>query len=264
MKKIPVMVTGAAGRMGSITVKTILSQPDMDLVGAVDVNQVGTDAGIAAEIDPCGVVITNDLEKLIAEKSPLVCVDFTKGPVAGPGILTCTRAGVACVVGTTGIDDDILKQVEVAALTNNAPVLLAPNFSVGAVLMMQFAARASRHMEWAEITEMHHEKKADAPSGTALRTAQMMADVRENFAATTGEIEKVKGARGGVYRGIHLHSVRMPGLLAHQEVRFGAVGETLTIRHDSISRECFMPGVMLAIRKVKTLTGLVVGLENVM
>ncbi len=264
MNKIKVIVTGGAGRMGTMTIRTILDQANMELIGAVDVTSVGQDAGTLAGLQPCGVNITDDIHKILKEKSPEVMVDFSQGPVAGDNILACIKAGVACVVGTTGIDDEILRQVEIESLSQGVPVLLAPNFSVGAVLMMQFASQAAQHMKWGEIIELHHEKKADAPSGTALRTARMMSDVRGSFSQTADEIEKLEGARGGVYNGIHIHSVRMPGLLAHQEVRLGATGETLTIRHDSISRECFMPGVMLAVQKVKNLRGLVVGLENVM
>jgi 4-hydroxy-tetrahydrodipicolinate reductase len=143
-------------------------------------------------------------------------------------------------------------------------VLLAPNFALGAVLMMRFAAEAARYYEWAEIIELHHEKKIDAPSGTALRTAQLMRQAQPSWQAVQGESHKLPGARGADADGIRIHSVRLPGLVAHQEVLLGGAGETLTLRHDSLSRTSFMPGVALAVRRIGEHTGLLVGLETLL
>jgi 4-hydroxy-tetrahydrodipicolinate reductase len=262
--KIKVVVCGAAGKMGLTTVAAVMAQEDMILSGAFDTGRAGEDAGNLALGRPSGLLIENGLEKILEREKPGVAVDFTRGSVAPGNILRCIEHGTAVIVGTTGISGEDLEWIRASSESSGVPVLLVPNFSIGAVLMMRFAREASRHLEWAEITELHHEKKADAPSGTAMRTAEMMAAVRKAFQAAQGGTETVPGSRGGLYKGIRVHSIRMPGLLAHQEVRLGGLGETLTIRHDSISRECFMPGVMMAIRSVHNLKGLSVGLEHIL
>lgn len=211
-----VAVAGAAGRMGQAVCEAVEGAPDMELV---------------AKADPAlGVELADVLEGVD------VVVEFTRPDTALENVRTCLAAGVHVVVGTSGWDVDAIRDVE-----SEANVLFCPNFAIGAVLMMRFAAEASRHMAGAEIIELHHDKKLDAPSGTAARTAEMM----------EGDPP--------------IHSVRLPGLVAHQEVIFGDVGQTLTIRHDSIDRTSFMPGVLVAVRKVGGLTeSPVVGLEHVL
>jgi 4-hydroxy-tetrahydrodipicolinate reductase len=211
-----VAVAGAAGRMGQAVCEAVEGASDMELV---------------AKADPAlGVELADVLEGVD------VVVEFTRPDTALENVRTCLEAGVHVVVGTSGWDVDA-----VGGVASDANVLFCPNFAIGAVLMMRFAAEASKHMARAEIIELHHDKKLDAPSGTAARTAEMM----------EGDPP--------------IHSVRLPGLVAHQEVIFGDVGQTLTIRHDSIDRTSFMPGVLLAVRKVGSLTeSPVIGLEHVL
>ncbi len=257
MDRIKVIVCGVNGNMGKHVVRSVLSQKDMELVGGIDIK------GVGKPIEGTNIIAKEDLSLEIREKKSHVLVDFTKGDVSAKHILTALEEGVFCVVGTTGIPDEDIEKIRQKAEEKGLGVLIAPNFSIGAVLMMQFAKEAAKYYQWAEIIELHHEKKADAPSGTALRTAKLMGEVKE-FKTTDKERIKLDGVRGGIWKGIRIHSVRMPGLLAHQEVKLGSLGETLTIKHDSLSRECFMAGVMMAIRKIRHIKGLVVGLENIM
>ncbi|MBM3463709.1 MAG: 4-hydroxy-tetrahydrodipicolinate reductase [Armatimonadetes bacterium] len=261
MAPIRVTVAGACGRMGQEVVRTIIGLSDIRLVGALDRAQVGHDVGEVAGLGVCGVAVSETLEEALSGSSTDVLVDFTRGDVAPTTVIQALGRGVRCVVGTTGISAADLKRMEDAAASS--AVLIAPNFALGAVLMMRFAAEAAQYYQWAEIIELHHEKKIDAPSGTALRTAEMMAARQSAFQRVAGETEKVGGARGADC-GIRVHSVRLPGLVAHQEVLLGGTGETLTIRHDSMARTSFMPGVMLAIRRIGKAKGLMVGLEHLL
>ena len=222
---IRVTVAGAAGRMGQAVCVAVQGAPDMQLSGRAD------------------PLLDTTLEQVLGETD--VVVDFTQPQVAAENILACLRAGVHAVVGTTGFDLDALRP-ELEREAGRANVLVAPNFAIGAVLMMRFAAEAARHMAKAEIIELHHDRKLDAPSGTAARTAALMAQ-----------------ASGGPRPPIH--SVRLPGLVAHQEVILGDLGQTLSIRHDSIDRESFMPGVLLAVRAMDKLAhSPTVGLEELL
>ncbi|MHB2016818.1 MAG: 4-hydroxy-tetrahydrodipicolinate reductase [Candidatus Xenobia bacterium] len=261
--KIRVVVTGACGRMGQEVVRSVLAQPDMQLVGAVDVAKVGEDVGAVVGSGACGVPVKSAFKDAIAGGID-VLVDFTRFDVAPGNLREALQHGIACVVGTTGLPADDMNKLDTLSREKQIPIFIAPNFSLGAVLMMMFARTAARHFEWAEITELHHEKKADAPSGTAIRTAEMMLESRTGFSSPPNETLKIPGVRGGVKEGIRIHSVRLPGFLAHQEVLFGADGEVLTIRHDSTNRTSFMPGVMLSIRRVRELSGVVVGLEKLL
>lgn len=225
---IDVCVTGAAGRMGQAVVGAVSRERDMRVAMAVD-PALGDDPGAHA-----------DLASALAAGTPDVMVDFTVPATVFANARTALEAGVHVVIGTTGLDDGQVAELRELAEAGPANALIAPNFAVGAVLMMRFAAEASRHMAKAEIIELHHDRKLDAPSGTALRTAALM------------EGDPV------------VHSVRLPGLVAHQEVILGGHDETLTIRHDSLSRESFMPGVVLAVRAVAGRPGLTMGLEPVL
>ncbi len=228
---IKVAVAGAAGRMGQTVCEAVLAAPDMELVGRAD-----------PRLDTTLADVLEDAE---------VVVDFTEPDTALENALACIRAGVHVVIGTTGFDSAPLEHAQPeqggrAADRPRANVLIAPNFAIGAVLMTRFAVEAARHMQKAEIIELHHDQKLDAPSGTAKRTAQLMAE------ASGGEPPPI-------------HSVRLPGLVAHQEVILGDLAQTLTIRHDSTGRESFMPGVLLAVRRVASLSEpLVVGLESLL
>ncbi len=265
---IRVGVCGAAGKMGRAVVKAVLGAPDLELVMALDVSQAGQDAALmAGEARPCGVQLEFNLTQAMQSKKPHVVVDFTNPLAVLDNAITVMQQGGHSVIGTTGLSSDALKKLEATAVENRTSALVAPNFALGGVLMMKFAQEASKYFSHAEIIEYHHNQKHDAPSGTAMRTAQLMEAVQPEFAKTNTQQEKelLTGARGAATAGkIQIHSVRLPGLVAHQEVIFGDQGQTLTIRHDSLDRTSFMPGVLLAVRKVMSLHGLVVGLENVM
>lgn len=260
---IRVLVTGAAGKMGSEVVKAVTDATDMQVVAAVDPGVSG-----CFVTDPSGahVECTQDLAGAIDAFKPDVMVDFTRPDVVEANLRVALAAGVDCVVGTTGLTEELLGELAAAAPEGTC-LFFAPNFAVGAVLMMQFAEKAARFMPHAEIVELHHDKKLDAPSGTAVRTARLVAAARREAPPAPGretELPGMEGARGALVDDVPVHSVRLPGLVAHQEVLFGGQGQTLTIRHDSIDRTSFMPGVALAIREVGSRSGLVVGLEKLM
>ncbi len=256
---IRVLVSGAAGRMGREVVRAVMAEDDLELVAAVDPAHAGEALG-----EGSGLALERDLASAIAACAPDVVVDFTHPSVVEGNIRTTLAAGVDCVVGTTGLAEDALEALAATAPEGTC-LFVAPNFAIGAVLMMRFAAEAAKFMPHVEIIELHHDRKADAPSGTALRTASLIAETRASVPPAPGrETEIAEGARGALVHDVTLHSVRLPGLVAHQEVLFGGQGQTLSIRHDSIDRTSFMPGVVLAVRKVGGCSGLVVGLEHLM
>ncbi len=258
---IKVAVAGAAGRMGLEVVKAIVAEDDMEVVAAVDPRATGT---IYVGAHGEEVSVLPDLRAALLERSPDVLVDFTHPTQVEANVGLALAAGVDCVVGTTGVTLERYGELASAAPEGTA-LFVAPNFAIGAVLMMRFAQLAAHYLPAAEVIELHHDRKADAPSGTAMRTAQLIAEARASAPDVPGrETEVVAGARGAWVDEVPVHSVRLPGLVAHQEVIFGGPGQTLTIRHDSIDRASFMPGVVLAVRKVGGLTGLVVGLENLL
>lgn len=263
MAPIRVLVSGAYGRMGREVVKAVIAQPDMELAGAVDKAGIGEDAGRVAGVAQTGVIISPDLAATISKTNPEVMVDFTTPLAVMENIRAAAEAEVAGVIGTTGLTAENLEEIARLAAKAGRAFLVAPNFAIGAILMMRFAAEAARFLPDVEIIELHHDKKIDAPSGTALKTAEAINAARagQQPPARVSPLEKVKGARGGELAGVHIHSVRLPGLVAHQEVIFGGMGQTLTIRHDSLDRSSFMPGVLLAIRKVVTEKGFFNGLE---
>jgi len=244
---INVAVLGARGRMGSEVVKAVEAAEGLALVAALDVG--------------------DSLEQLKGSAAHVV-VDFTTPDSVMANLEFLIDNGINVVVGTTGFDDSKLATVKGWLAANpSVGVLIAPNFAIGAVLMMEFAAKAARYFESAEVIELHHPAKVDAPSGTAARTAELMGAARKEAGlgampdATTTSLD---GARGAVVAGIPVHSVRARGLVAHQEVLFGGLGETLTIRHDSIDRAGFMPGVILGVRKIVNTPGLTHGLDKFM
>jgi 4-hydroxy-tetrahydrodipicolinate reductase len=254
---ITVLVNGACGRVGREVVRAVLAEDGLSLVAAVDPVHAGEALG-----EGSGLTIVGDLAEAIEAARPDVMVDFTNPGVVEAAIATALGRGVHCVVGTTGLTTATLE-----SLAANAPdgtcLFMAPNFAIGAVLMMRFAQTAARYMPHVEIIELHHDRKADAPSGTALRTAKLIAGARTHVPDAPGrETELAEGARGAIVDEVTIHSVRLPGLVAHQEVLFGGQGQTLTIRHDSIDRTSFMPGVILAIRETVKRSGLIVGLEH--
>ncbi len=263
--RIRVAVAGAAGKMGLEVIRTLALQDDMDFVGAVDPNREGEDIGTLVSGAPLHVPCVASICDLQGDMRPDVLVDFTTPAVVKANTRTALEMGIRPVVGTTGMTTNDLQELDDLARSKGLGVLVAPNFAIGAILLMKFAREASKHFAHAEILELHHNQKADAPSGTALKTAELMLAERDRFGVGNApETEKLEGARGADLDGIRIHSVRLPGLVAHQEVIFGGLGQTLTLRHDSLSRESFMPGVMLAVRKVCELDGLVYGLEHLL
>ena len=257
---IEVIVTGAAGRMGGEVVKAVTAADGMRVAAAVDASGA---TGTVDDGQGGSVPLTHDLASALSGGGQRVLVDFTVPGAVEANVTAALAAGVHCVVGTTGVTD--ARWREVAAASRDVCLFIAPNFAIGAVLMMRFAQRAAKYMPSAEVIELHHDRKLDAPSGTAMRTAALIAAARGETPASPGrETEVAPGARGAEVDGVHVHSVRLPGLVAHQEVIFGGLGQTLTIRHDSIDRTSFMPGVVLAVREVVSRSGLVIGLEELM
>lgn len=244
MSEIKVGVLGAQGKVGREVCAGVQAAPDMVLAAALDVG--------------------DSLETLV-EAGVEMIVDFTHPDAVMANLAFCIEHGIHAVVGTTGFDESRLAELRrLLGDTPSSGILIAPNFSIGAILMMRFSAQAARYFESVEIVELHHPDKADAPSGTAARTAKLIADARRDSglgvppdATSTG----LEGARGAEVDGIHVHSLRIRGLVAHQEVVLGGPGETLTIRHDSLDRISFIPGVLLGLRRIAAAPGLTVGLE---
>ncbi|MDR3348778.1 MAG: 4-hydroxy-tetrahydrodipicolinate reductase [Acidaminococcales bacterium] len=262
---IEVLVNGALGRMGREVMKAVSAQEDMRLAGAVDVAASGESVADVINVKSA-VNVEKDLGTALSGKNISVVVDFTRPDAVLDNLRLVLARGVRAVVGTTGFRKDDLAELERLARNNSTAVLIAPNFSVGANLMMRLAEEAAKFLPKAEIIELHHDNKLDAPSGTAAATAEKVAKARGGYMKQghANEEEKLKGARGAEIEGIRIHSVRLPGYVAHQEVIFGGLGETLVIRHDSNSRECFMPGVILACREIAKYNGLVYGLDEIM
>jgi 4-hydroxy-tetrahydrodipicolinate reductase len=253
-----VAVMGAAGRMGRTVCAAVVGDPDCELVAAVDPHHAGLDLSSVAGVDT-DVVITADVGSLDGAGVD-VAVDFTEAAAARENLRWCAAAGVHAVVGTTGLGDDDLEELRSLFTTSNCVV--APNFAIGAVLMMRLAELAAQWFETVEIIELHHDAKVDAPSGTAVLTAQRIAAASSDWAPDPTVDTVLEGARGGRGpAGIPIHAVRLRGLVAHQEVLFGTTGQTLSIRHDSTDRSSFMPGVLLAVKAVADRPGLTVGLD---
>ncbi len=270
---IPVVVNGAAGKMGREVVKAVAQATDMNLVAAIDTTpeHQGKDAGELAGLgEPLEIPITNQLEPMLAfasqEKQIGAMVDFTHPDSVYDNIRSAIAYGIRPVVGTTGLSPEQLQELANFADKASTGCLVIPNFSIGMVLLQQAAVTASKYFDHVEIIELHHNQKADAPSGTAIKTAQMLAEMGKSFnvpvVEETENLAGAKGCQGG--EGIRIHSVRLPGLVAHQEVIFGAPGQIYTLRHDTSDRACYMPGVLLAIRKVLELKSLVYGLEKIL
>ncbi|WP_267383163.1 4-hydroxy-tetrahydrodipicolinate reductase [Cyanobacterium sp. uoEpiScrs1] len=269
---IPVVVNGAAGKMGREVIKAVSQAQDMMLIGAVDhsLEYHGQDVGEVAGCGALEVPIVNDLQSVLVlatqNKIQGVMVDFTHPDGVYENVRSAIAYGIRPVVGTTGLSEDQIEELGKFAEKASTGCLIIPNFSVGMVLLQQAAAQAAQHFEHVEIIELHHNQKADAPSGTALKTAQMLSELGKMYnPPSVKETETIQGARGGlVNNNTRIHSVRLPGLIAHQEVIFGAKGELYTLRHDTSDRSCYMKGVLLAIRKIIQLQSLIYGLEKIL
>ena len=263
MKTIRVLVTGAAGKMGQELIRTIAQQNDMVLVAGCDVKNVGRDAGEMCGINAIGVIVEMDLAVSLRGSKPDVVCDFTHADALRKNLPLDLENKVNMVIGTTGFTSEEIKKLEQDCLERSVGCLVAPNFAIGAVLMMQFAKIASRYMDRAEIIEFHHPQKKDAPSGTAIKTAEGIIEGKDQVYEEKS-FELLPGSRGGHLGPVNIHSVRLSGFVAHQEVIFGGEGQTLTIRHDSLSRVSFMPGILLAIRKMAEDQHFYYGLDKIM
>lgn len=240
---IRVLVNGAKGKMGKEVIKAISNESDLLCVAESTVQ--------------------DDLATLIQAAKPDVVIDFTTANTVFENTKIIIESGVSPVIGTSGLLPDEIEELKNLAEKKGVSGLIVPNFSLGAVLMMRFALEARSYFDAVEVIEMHHDQKRDAPSGTAIRTAQLLSS-QQDAQSVEEEIEILEHARGAQFHGVNIHSVRLPGLVAHQMVIFGGDGETLTLKHDSINRQCFMPGILLACRKAKSVEGLKVGLEHVL
>jgi 4-hydroxy-tetrahydrodipicolinate reductase len=261
MSPIRVVIHGAAGRVGQILLNTLQAAPELKLVGAVDIKLPGDSIALA---DGSQIPFSSNLEQLLKTVKPDVMVDFTIAKASLPAVRVASAQKVNLVIGTTGFTTENLQEMEQLAKTNGTGIFIASNFALGAVLMMYFAKIAAKYMDYAEIIELHHEKKLDAPSGTAITTAKGMAASRGKPFSQAVDEGKNYPSRGEKYNGIAVHSIRLPGLMAHQEVLLGGLGQTLSIRHDTIGRECYTPGVLLAVQAVVKQKGLVQGLDSIL
>ncbi|GAA4843699.1 4-hydroxy-tetrahydrodipicolinate reductase [Paenibacillus vulneris] len=264
MSRIRVAVAGASGRMGREVVKMVLQDPELELVAAVSrSSDPKLDAGRLVGLDPCGILMSNDLEMALVEGKPDVLVDFTTPQSAFQHTALAIRHKVRPVMGTTGFTPQDIENLDEQCKQQGIGGIIAPNFSIGAILMMKFAAQAAKYMPHLEIIEYHGDQKLDAPSGTAVKTAELISQNRQELRqGNPNEEETIEGSRGGLYNGFRIHSVRLPGVFAQQEVIFGAFGQTLKIRHDSYDRAGYMPGVNVAVKKVMEFTGMVYGFEH--
>lgn len=261
--KIRVIVSGAGGRMGKEVVKLVLQDEELELAAAVDRSTMDIDAGRLVGLEDSGVIVTSDLEAALAGSNGDVVVDFTTPQSASMNTVLAIKYGVRPVIGTTGFTPEQIVELDKQCQDQGIGGLIAPNFSIGAILLMRFAAQASKYFPHLEIIEYHGDQKLDAPSGTAVKTAEMISEVREEIRqGNPKEEETIEGARGGYYNGFRIHSVRLPGVFAQEEVIFGGFGQSLKIRHDSYERAGYMPGVKMGIQKVMGYTGLIYGFEH--
>ncbi len=241
---IRVLVNGARGRMGQEAVSAVKAEEGLELVAETDIG--------------------DDLARAIRENRTQVVVDFTTASAGFANAKIIIEAGARPVIGTSGFREEQVRELQVLAKARETGGVIAPNFAIGAVLMMKFAQEAAKYLPHVEVIELHHDGKADSPSGTAVRTVELINQVRQKQVSTVKESFVISGARGAELGGVHIHSVRLPGLVAHQQVIFGGAAQTLTIQHDSLHRKSFMPGVVLACKKVVTVTELFYGLENLL
>mgnify|MGYP006390369449 FL=1 len=262
---IKVAIAGARGKMGTEAVHTVMKHEAMELVAVLDYKEVGeTLADLEQFPASYEVPVYTDLDKLVADTKPDVFVDLTNPHLVYERTKAALLHNVRPVVGTTGFTDEQLQELTDLAKDKKMGCIIAPNFAIGAILMMKFAREAAKYFPDVEIIEMHHDQKHDAPSGTGIKTAQMISEVRKaKQQGHPDEQETHAGARGADYEGMRIHSVRLPGLVAHQQVLFGGTGELLTIRHDSLNRGSFMGGIAYCVEEVMKRNSLIYGLENI-
>lgn len=263
---VRVLITGATGKMGLETVKAVLADKELELVGALGkANFIGQDIGNLAGSKEIGIKVKNNFSEVIRETSPDIVVDLTNAEAGYKIIMNCLAEGIDCISGSTGFSQLQLDEIKRLTIEKNLTVMIIPNFSIGAVLMMKFSEQAGRYFNNVEILEMHHEKKKDSPSGTAIKTAEMIMKNSSEFNNNLPDtVENIDGCRGGKVGNINIHSIRMPGFVASQEVIFGGIGQLLKIRHETINREAFMPGIIFAIKKSMEIKGYTYGLESLL
>ncbi|WP_096200914.1 4-hydroxy-tetrahydrodipicolinate reductase [Bacillus sp. FJAT-45350] len=263
-KMIKVVIAGPRGKMGAEAVKMVSETEHFELVAVVDSRNGGK---LLEEVEgqpALPVKIYEDMSKCLTENKADVLVDLTTPKVGRKHMEIAFDNGVRPVVGTTGFTDQDITELRQISESKGLGAIIAPNFAIGAILMMKFSQMTAKYLPDIEIIEQHHDKKLDAPSGTAIKTAQLISEVREaKQQGHPDEKEELAGARGADFEGMRIHSVRLPGLVAHQSVLFGGEGQTLTIRHDSIHRSSFMPGIRLSVETVMKIDTLVYGLENI-
>jgi 4-hydroxy-tetrahydrodipicolinate reductase len=260
MPSIRVLVNGATGKMGTETVAAIGREPDLQLVGATSRRERGNSLAVPGGSE---VPLSTNLEDLLAQTRPDVMVDFTNANACMEAVPLAAAHSANMVLGASGLTQEHLKQLDALANDNNLGIIVAPNFALGAVVLKKLAEQAAPYFDYVDIVESHHEAKIDAPSGFALALAHSLGDQKQ-FTRNVTERENLPGTRGGAYNGVTIHSIRMPGRSAHHEVILGAAGQTVTLRHDTLGRDCYMPGVVRCIREAAARPGLVVGLEKVL
>lgn len=262
---IRVAVIGAAGRMGTEVLRTVHQEPGLEIVAAIDRDKVGVNCREFAGGRAPDIVVVDKLGATLDSTPADVLIDFSQGSGSAQHADSALKRGVSPVIGATGVSDADLREITLRCKETGLPGMYIPNFAIGAVLMMKFAEMAAKWMPDCEIIELHHDRKEDAPSGTAMRTAELVNEARQDAPSRKPRATiKVEGARGGNYKDVPIHSVRLPGYIAHQEVIFGRLGEILTIKHDSMDRASFMYGVALASKEVRNLSGFVVGLDKIL
>ena len=263
MEPITVLVHGALGKMGREVVAAISRTPELELVGAVDIKS--TQEQLTLPDGSRKVPLSSNLSSLIETCHPKVLLDFTIAEAAISAARIALKRGINVVIGTSGLSDENLKEIAQLSEANKVGAVVAPNFTIGAAVLLNAVKAAAKLFDYVDIIEMHHHEKVDAPSGTALATAKAMLQSRgKPFLYSKTKKETLSGTRGGEVDGVAIHSVRLPGFVASQEVVFGGQGQTLSFRHDTIGRECYVPGVILAIKEVVNRHGLVYGLDTLL
>ncbi len=260
MAPIKVVIHGATGRMGTETVNAVCHEEDLSLVGATCGRERGSTLSLPTGGD---VPLSTSLEDVLSQTAPDVVVDFTNASVFRESVAVATAHSCNIVVGVSGLVDEDLQRLDALASDSSIGIIVAPNFALGAVVLKKLVEQAAPYFDYVDIVEAHHEAKIDSPSGFAYALAQAIGNEKQ-FTRNYPEKETLEGTRGGEYNGVTIHSMRMPGRSAHHEVIFGAAGQTVSIRHDTLTRDCYMPGVIRCIREVVNKPGLVVGLENVL
>lgn len=263
MADVKVAVHGATGRVGLEILKAVSGDPELDLVGAISLDADGSPLPVPDS--PVTIPHTLDLQSLLTQCSPSVVVDFTRADASMAMARTAVSNGIHLVIGTSGLSPEDIGEIDSLCKAGKVGAVIAANFALGAVLQIHLAKIASRFFDYAEIIERHHETKVDSPSGTALATAKEMVEARGRpFELTRTEKVNLPGTRGGQIGGVAIHSIRSQGSVAHQEVILGGLGQTLTIRHDTSGRLCYMPGVLMALKEVSNRVGVVYGLDSLL